>query len=85
MKYVLVKNELNELLNKFRPISMKGYSFSLGRIYFTSNGGLQNMFVYQPTFSTIKSQETNAEYVLGWRSKGVYVTDLVPIKKRFFT
>ena len=35
---------------------MKGCSFFLGRIYFTSNGGLQNMFVYQPTFSTIKSQ-----------------------------
>ena len=64
---------------------MKDYSFSLGRIYFTTKGGLQNMFVYQPTFSTKKSQDTNAEYVVGWRSKGVYVTDLVPIKKRFFT
>ena len=85
MKYIVVKNELNELLNKFRPISTKDYSFSLGRIYFTTKGGLQNMFVYQPTFSTKKSQDTNAEYVVGWRSKGVYVTDLVPIKKRFFT
>ena len=85
MKYIVVQNELNELLNKFRPISIKDYSFSLGRIYFTTKGGLQNMFVYQPTFSTKKSQDTNAEYVVGWRSKGVYVTDLVPIKKRFFT
>ena len=50
------------------------------RIYFTSNDGLQNMFVYQPRFSTMKYQDTNTRYVIGWKSKGVYVTDLVPIK-----
>ena len=40
------------------------------------------MFVYQPTSSTIKFRDTNtvssSEYMLG--IKGVYVTDLVPIK-----
>ena len=38
------------------------------------------MFVYQPTFSTIKYQDINTEDVIGWKSKEVYVTDLVPIK-----
>ena len=39
------------------------------------------MFVYQPTFSTIKIQDTNTKYVIDWRSKGAYVTDIVPIKE----
>ena len=40
------------------------------------------MFVYQPTSSTIKFRDTDTvsswEYMLG--IKGVYVTDIVPIK-----
>ena len=54
-------------------------------IYFTSNDGLQNLFVYQPTFSAMKYQNTNTKYVIGWKSKWVYVTDLVPIKSNSLT
>ena len=53
-KHVLVGNKLNEPSNKLKPISTKDYRFSLGRIYFTSNEGLQNMFVYQPTLDTLE-------------------------------
>ena len=62
---------------------IKKLTFVLGRMYFTSTDALQNMFVYQPTFSTIKYRDTNTEYVIGWKSKGVYVTDPVPIKSNF--
>ena len=71
-----------EVGKKLDSLITKDYSFLLGRIQFTSNDGLQNMFVYQPTSSTIKFRDTNtvssSEYMLG--IKGVYVTDLVPIK-----
>ena len=30
------------------------YNFFLGRIYFTSNDGSQNTFVYQPTLNTLE-------------------------------
>ena len=43
------------------------------------------MFVYQPTFSAMKYQNTNTKYLIGWKSKGVYVTDLVPIKSNSLT
>ena len=49
---------------KIKAIKIKDYSFFLGRIYFTSNNGLQNMFVHQPRFSTIKYGDTNIEYVI---------------------
>ena len=45
-KHVLVQNELNELSKKVKLLLTKDYSFFLGRIYFTSDDGLQNMFVY---------------------------------------
>ena len=65
---------------KIKAIKIKDYSFFLGRIYFTSNNGLQNMFVHQPRFSTIKYGDTNIEYVIEWKSEGVNVTCLIPIK-----
>ena len=64
---------------KLEAISTKDYSFFLGRIYFTSDNGSQNLFVYQPTFSTIKYHNTITEYVISWRSKILYTTNLAPI------
>ena len=54
-------------------------------MYFTSNDGFQNMFVYQPTFNTIKKNNTNTEYVTGWKSEGVYNSQLKPLNCNFFS
>ena len=43
----------------------------LVKIYFTRNDGSQNMFVYQPN-NMIKYLNTSTEYIISWRSKGVY-------------
>ena len=59
------------------------YSFFLGRIYFTSSDGLQIIFVYQPTYNVIRYLNTSTEYIISWRSKGVYNTKLNPIKKDY--
>ena len=53
-KHWLVENELNELSEKVKLLSTKGYRFLLGRMFFTRDGGFQNMFVYQPTFHKIE-------------------------------
>ena len=37
------------------------------------------MFAYQPTFNTIKDNNTRSEYVISWRSKGLYTTKLPPV------
>ena len=39
---------------KLNCYQQKDYSFFLGRMYFTSNDGSQNMFVYQRTPNTLE-------------------------------
>ena len=42
-------------------------------MYFTSNDGLQNTSVYQPTIHTLESKtEKGTYYILCWKSNGVY-------------
>ena len=38
-------------MEKVKAISIKDYSFLLGRMFYTSNDGFQNMFVYQPAYN----------------------------------
>ena len=46
-KHLKVRKKINVLITK-------DYNFLSGRIYFTSNGGSQNIFVYQPTFDALE-------------------------------
>ena len=74
MSPVLVENELSKLLKKYKLLSTNNYSFFLGRMYFSSNDGSQNISIYQPKFnaSELKKEKDN-EYVIGWKSKGIYI------------
>ena len=76
---------LNELSEKVKLLSSKDYSFLLGKIYFTSDDGFQNMFIYQPTFYPIKYKNTSIEYVISWKSKGVYNSKLVALNTDFLS
>ena len=49
-KYLETEKKLNILLTK-------DYNFFLVRIFFISNDGFQNTFVYQPTLDTLESKE----------------------------
>ena len=65
-KYLKVQKKLNSLI-------ANGYNFFLGRMYFTSNDGSQNTFVYQPTLDTLElKKDKSIDCVLSWKSKGVY-------------
>ena len=64
-KYLEVEKKLNNLITK-------DYNFFLGRIYFTSNDGSQNIFVYQPTLDSLELKKyKGADYILSWKSNGV--------------
>ena len=42
-------------------------------MYFTSNDGSQNTFVYQPTLDMSElKKDKGIDYVLSWKSDGVY-------------
>ena len=69
---------------KLNILATPDYSFSLCRIYFTSNDGSQNMFVYQPTLDILQlKKEKDTGYVLKWKSKGVYNSKLKALYTAF--
>ena len=72
-KYLEIQRNLNSLITK-------DYKFFLDRIYFTSHDGSQNGFVYQPTLDTSElKKDKGTDYVLSWKSKGVYNSKLTVI------
>ena len=54
------KTKCLEVLKTLNILTTKDYNFFLGRIYFTSNDGSQNMFVLQPRIEV-------TDYVLSWK------------------
>ena len=67
-KYLEVQKKLNSLITN-------DYNFVLGRMYFASNDGSQNTFVYQPTLDTLElKKDKGTDYVLTWKSNGAYIT-----------
>ena len=51
---------------------------------FTSNDGSQNTFVYQPTLDTLElKKDKGTDYVLSWKSNGVYNSKLKPLYTAF--
>ena len=60
---------VDDLAKEGKELGTKGYNFFLGRISFTDDDGSQNMFVYQPTFTTMKQVNNNVSI---WKSKWKY-------------
>ena len=56
----------------------------MGRIYFKSNEGSQNVYVYQPTLDNLDlKKDKGTDYVLSWKSKGVFNSKLKPLYTAF--
>ena len=76
-KYLEAQKKLNSLITK-------DHNFFLGRIYFTSNDGSQNAFIYQPTLDTFELKEgKGTDFVLCWKSKGLYNSKIKPLYTAF--
>ena len=48
------KTKYLEVQKKLNTVITKDYNFFLCRIYFTSNDGSKNIFVYQSTFNVLE-------------------------------
>ena len=48
------KTKYLEVQKRLSSLAAKDYNFFFGRIYFTSDDGSQNMFVYQPTLDILE-------------------------------
>ena len=60
------------------------YNSFLGRMYFTTNDGSQNMFVYQPILDMLElKKDKGTDYVLSWKSNGVYNSKFKPLHTAF--
>ena len=78
------KTKHSEVQKKLNSLITKGYNFFLGRIYFTSNDGSQNKFLYQPTLDALEfKKDKGTDYVLSWKSKGVFNSKLNPLYTTF--
>ena len=77
-KHVEVQKKLSSLITK-------GYNFLFYfRIYFTSNDRSENTFVYQPTLDPLGlKKDRGTDYVLSWKSKGVYNSKPKPLYTAF--
>ena len=71
-------------VQKANSLITKEYNFFFGRIYFTSNDGSQNTFIYLPTLDTLElKKEKCTNYVLSWKSKEMYNSKLKPLYTAF--
>ena len=71
-------------MEKVKLLLTKHYSFFLGRIYFTSDHGSQNIFVYQTIINVLELKKgKSAEYIISWKSKGVYNFELIALHGAF--
>ena len=71
-KYLEVQKKLNSVIAKY-------YNFLLSRICFAINDGSQNTFVSLPTLAALELRKnTGTDYVLRWKSKGVYSHYMLP-------
>ena len=74
------KQNKNKNKKNLDSLTTKGYNFFLGTIYFTSNDGSQNTFVYQPTIDILElKKDKSTDYIVSWKSKGVHNSKLKPL------
>ena len=71
-------------MERVKLLLTKHYSFSLGRISFTSDDGSQNIFVYQTIINVLELKKgKSTEYIISWKSKGVYNFELIALHGPF--
>ena len=57
----------------------------ISAIKFFCDDGSENMFVYQPIFDTLElKKDKGTDYVVSWKSKGVYTSKPKPLYTAFF-
>ena len=76
---MLKKTKYLQIRKKLSCLITNDYPFFSDRMYFASNNGPHNTFVYQPTLDTLELKKHNSiDYVFSWKSNGVYNCKLKP-------
>ena len=76
-KYLEIQKKLSSLITNY-------YNFFLGKVYFKSNDGSQNTFLYEPTPATLElKKDKGTDCVFSWKSNGVYNSKLMPLYTAF--
>ena len=76
-RFISIKKKHLEVQNNLNSRITKDYNFLLGRIYFISNDGSQNTFLYQPILDTLElKKDKGNDFVLRWKSKGIFNSKL---------
>ena len=44
----------------------------------------QNIFIHQPTFNMLKYKSTITEYVISWKSEGVFNSKYIQLNSDFY-
>ena len=57
------KTKYSEVQKKLNSLITTDYNFFFGRMYFTSNDGSQNTFVYQPALDTLELKRDKGTYL----------------------
>ena len=57
------KTKYSEVQKKLNSLITNDYDLFLGRIYFSSNDGSQNTFVYQPTLDTLELKKWQRDWL----------------------
>ena len=73
------KAELKAEQDKIVELQTDDLSCFLGKNLF-GDRCFQNIFVYQPTLNTLELKDNKGtNYVIGWKSKGVYTSKFIPL------
>ena len=67
---------------KIAKLETCDFNYFLGKIFFGDDSS-QNMFVYQPTLNTPELETEKGTDTIGWKSKGVYNSELVTLHGAF--
>ena len=79
-----IKLSIQKLKKNPNSLTTKDYNFFLGKIYFASSDGSQNMFIYQPMLDSLElKKDKDIDYVFSCKSKGVYNSKLKPLITAF--
>ena len=83
IKTLVTKTELKVEQDKIGKLGTHDSSYFLDENDF-GNDGFQNMFVYEPGLITFElKKDKSTDYVLSWKSKGVYTSKLKPLYTAF--
>ena len=80
-----VSQRANKNKERIEKLKTSDLSYFLGFWFLVlAFDGFQNMFFYQATLCTLElKQDKDTEFVIGWKSRGIHTSKLIPLYTAF--